>query len=333
VIQRDLIERSERLLGWDNVTTREIAGNLVTIYQEQHKQNEAKALATNLLSHQEKIPEISTSEALMTRLKLARISHSQGRYQEAEEIRRSVLDHRTELDDYHLAETLSSYAESLLVLGKTGDSRKALVEALRIFESSLGAKHVMTLGCKEDLAEVYLSEGAFEDAIGLGYDVLKIRKKCLGEVHPSTIGIRSDLAVYLARASRFEESKMEISRALELSRSHLGDENAQTIRIVVNAASLYMAMNLWPAAEELAYVGMISSRRINGEDHPETLTAIFEHARCRLHNGECREAVEVMRLCVSRTQRKYGDSGLLTSRRAELAVVEKLYTSRDTDLN
>jgi hypothetical protein len=143
----------------------------------------------------------------------------------------------------------------------------------------------------------------------------------------------SDLAVYLARASRFEESKMEINRALELSRSHLGDENPQTIRIVVNAASLYMAMNLWPAAEELAYAGMVSSRRINGEDHPETLTAMFEHARCLLHEGECQAAVEGMRLCVLRTERKYGDSGLLTSRRAELAQAEKLYTSRDTDLN
>lgn len=326
-IQQNLIEQFERLFGWDDAGTRRIAGDLVTTYQSQCRQREAKALATKLLSHQQKIPGISSSEALMTQLKLAQISHSQGRLQEAVEIRRSVLDRRTELDDCcDLAQALSSYAESLMLLGKTGDSRTALEEALKIYESSLGARHVTTLGCKQCLAEVCHSEGAFEDAIKLGYGVLEVQMECLGEVHSTTIGIRNDLAVYLARASRLEESKMEINRAVELSRSHLGDENPQTIRIVVNAASLYRAMNLWPAAEELAYMGMSSRRKINGEDHPDTLTAMFEYARCLLYKGEYQAAVEGMRLCVLRTKRKYSDSNLLTlEREKELAVVEKLY--------
>jgi tetratricopeptide (TPR) repeat protein len=302
----------------------------VATYQQQRQLREAKALATELLGHQQENPKIRSSEALTTQLKLAHIAHIGGNFQEAAEMRRSVLDHRTELDDCDLAEALEGHARSLMLLGKFGDSKKAFVEALNIYESSLGARDVATLACKTDLAEVCYSEGSVEDAIELGYEVLEIEKECWGETHPDTIGIRSDLAAYLACASRWEENKTQIDRAVELSRSHLGDENARTFQIVTNASSLYRAMGLFSMAVELADVGLLQSRRTNGEDHPETLTAMFEYARCLWHKGECQAAMEGMKICVLRTERKYGASGDLTLLRAkELAEVKKLYTSGD----
>jgi hypothetical protein len=86
-IQQDLVGNSEKLFGWVDPGTRRIAHDLVATYQDQRKLPEAKALAIKLLRHQQEIPEIRSSEALMTRLKLAQIAHSQGMFQEAPRIR------------------------------------------------------------------------------------------------------------------------------------------------------------------------------------------------------------------------------------------------------
>jgi tetratricopeptide (TPR) repeat protein len=324
-IQRNLVEKFKSLFGWADADTRAAACNLVATYQQQRQLREAKALATELLGHQQENPKIRSSEALTTQLKLAHIAHIGGNFQEAAEMRRSVLDHRTELDNCDLAQALVGHAQSLMLLGNTDDSKKAFGEALNIYESSLGARHVATLACKTSLAEVCHLEGSVEDAIKLGYEVLEIQKECWGEVHPNTLGTRNNLAVYLGRASRWKESKTEIDCAVEISRSHLGDENVLTSQILSNAASLYVDMGDLSTATELADISLLQSRRNFGEDHPETLDAMFEHARCMWRKGEREGALGGMKLCVSRTKRRYGDNNRLTLFRAEtLAELEKL---------
>ncbi|KAM0714561.1 hypothetical protein Q7P37_009857 [Cladosporium fusiforme] len=212
------------------------------ILQNHDDLDEAKYEATRLLV-QNGISQRTDSRAFSLQLRIAHILHNQGSLDEAAEIRRSVLhqrrQHARREGPQKMSETLMSYAQSLMVLDKTNESRALLIEALEICESTFGPEDSNTLQCKKAMAELYRIEGRTTEAIDIGFEVLRILEESGDPL--SAIGTMSDLAVYLALASREKESIQMLHRASSLATEHLPTNDAASLSIALNITALVAA--------------------------------------------------------------------------------------------
>ena len=125
----------------------------------------------------------------------------------------------------------------------------------------------------------------------------------------------SDLAAGLFGLGLKKDSKTQIDGAVRLARKYLEVRDPSRPSILSNAASIYRELGQFDL--ELAFESFDLSRLAKGDDCPETLSAMMEYARALLCSDQHKVGREIMKLCVLRTERKYGLNHCLTNARAE----------------
>ncbi|KAK5710750.1 hypothetical protein LTR17_018731 [Elasticomyces elasticus] len=141
---------------------------------------------------------MSTTTDLQSQEDLAHSNQQQGRFVESEVLLRMVLSERLRtLDNYHpdvlraknnLAACLNAqrkdlaYAESLQL------------EVIAADRERLGPEHPDTLVSLNNLANIYMHQGRFEEAVGLQRDALAISQRVNGQTHENTLTLKENLA-------------------------------------------------------------------------------------------------------------------------------------------
>jgi tetratricopeptide (TPR) repeat protein len=317
--QEHLVAVYKRKFGWDDVGTLGITGHLVTTYISQGRDDESKALATELLLHQDRIYGKDSAQSCVTNEALAFICHNKGNFAEAADKRKRILDSvlsRHE-DRMTAASAYGAYGQTLLEQEKLDDSKHNLVQAVELSKAAVGSEHPKALDYQSMLVLLHFTLGDFHAAVRIGGQVLRNREKSLGEGHHKTILSMSNQAASLLTVGERVKSKALIDRAVKLARGHLGTFDPDRSSVLSNAAAMYRGLGLYRLACELSFESYDSARRVKGDDSPETLSAMMEYARCSILAGILQTGWEGMKLCVELTKRKYGPDHSLTIARAQ----------------
>lgn len=317
--QEHLMAVYKRKFGWDDGDTLGITGHLVTTYLSQGRVDESKALATELLPHQDRIYGKDSAQSCETNKALASICHRKGNVAEAADRRKRILYSvlSRDKDPMTAASAYAAYGQTLSEQGKFDDSKRNLVQAVEFSHTAVGSEHPEDLHHQSTLASLHFTMGEFDAAVRIGSQVLRNREKSLGEGHHETILSMSDQTASLLAVGQRDESKALIDRVVKLAREHLGTFDPDRSSVLSNGAVMYRGLGLYRLACELSFESYDSARRVKGDDSPDTLSAMMEYARCSILVGILQPGRESMRLCVERTKRTYGHDHPLTIARAQ----------------
>lgn len=323
--QENLFVIFKRKFGWGDHGTLGIVGHLVEAYISLGRYDAARDLAVRLQVQQDEFYGRDSIPSRDTQQQLATISHIQGRFPEAAKIRMHILKLELVSSDApgRQAAALHDYGKTLMAQGEFKDSLHNLNQALEMSREQNGPDHPTTIQYQSTLALLYWEQGNFDEATTAYREVLGHRSKSLGEAHAKTICSISDLAGSLFLQGLNNESKAQLDRAVTLAKEYLEARNPDRLAILCNAASIYRALGRPDL--ELAHESFDLSRRVKGDDNPETLNAMMEYAGALVCNKQLGVALEIMKLCVLRTTRKHGqDHHLTTARATELAKVQEM---------
>ena len=213
-------------------------------------------------------------DTLASMSNLALVLRSQGRYDEAEQMHRQILQSkRKTLGDRH-PDTLMSMANLTKILFNQGKHKEAEhmgQETLQLTEIVLGKEHPYTLMSMNNVGLVLSSQDKYSDAEKLHRKTLYLRQKVLGHEHPDTLMSMNNLAMMLCYQTRFEEAETMQQRVLKLKEVVLGHEHPDTL---TSMNSLAMILNAQGKSEEakIMYRQVLDLReKMLGVEHPDTL--------------------------------------------------------------
>ena len=160
----------------------------------------------------------------ITRSNFALLLYDMGRYDEAEQNFRTILERKRRLlgtDDPALAGDLGHLGQTLTALGRQTEAEPLLRQALELVSSSRGADHPDVARALDDLAELLTASGRAAEAEPLARRSLAIRQRLLGAEHPETAASRLTLGRTLAALGRRDDAEAELARAVRAFRAGL----------------------------------------------------------------------------------------------------------------
>ncbi|MBD1996292.1 tetratricopeptide repeat protein [Leptolyngbya sp. FACHB-541] len=119
------------------------------------------------------------------------------------------------------------------------------------------------------LANLYYSQGRYEEAEPLYLRALEISKEQLGENHPDVSNRLNNLASLYHSQGRYEEAKPLLLRALEISKEQLGENHPDIAIWLNNLAGLHRSQGRYEEAEPLLLRALEISKEQLGENHPD----------------------------------------------------------------
>lgn len=222
--------------------------------------------------------------------------HSDGRYNEAEELFRETLHFQQKRIGTNHPDVLNIMRKLASTYRNQGLWRKAEeldLEVVRIQKEVLGTEHPSTLTSMVTLASTYWSQGQLQGAEELSEKVVEMRKIKLGPEHPDTLVSITNLGSIYQDRGRWKEAEELFQHVLEFRKTLLGNEHPDTLVSMAYLSSIYRSQSRWNEAERLE-VQVAERRKIAlGADHPETLTSVANLASIYQNRDQWKEAGEL----------------------------------------
>ncbi|MFG1614618.1 tetratricopeptide repeat protein [Nonomuraea wenchangensis] len=236
---------------------------------------------------------------------VAATAYRQGRYQLAEQARRTALNLHNQIRGHDAPSTLicrSNLALVLNALGRLEESEAEYRAVLKIQRRVIGEEHPSTLTSRFGLATLLRDLGRADEAEAEHRAVLEIERRVLGEEHPSTLDTRNQLAGVLHDLGRLAEAEAEHRAVLKIERRVLGEEHPSTLDTRNNLGGVLTTLGRLDEAEAEHREVLEIRRRLLGEEHPETLlsrgnwaSVLFALGRLPEAEAEDREVLEIRR--------------------------------------
>ncbi|MDT9689099.1 tetratricopeptide repeat protein [Streptomyces sp. P9(2023)] len=232
-----------------------------------------------------------------------------GRWDEAADVHRTVVEDRTRVLGPDHPDTLASRYElgfTLSRLARPADALREFVQVSGARERVLGADHADTLAARQETAYVLGRLGRHVEAHQVYVTVLASRERTMGPDHPDTLRCRHNLAFNLGRLGRLEESYRMAAEVAEARGRLLGDDHPDTLVTRYEVAYNLGRLGRW--AEALAAYREVAEARgaVLGQDHPDTLAARYEVGICLGRVGRSGDALELYRDLVAARTRVLG---------------------------
>jgi tetratricopeptide (TPR) repeat protein len=180
--------------------------------------------------------------------------------------------------------------------GECRDYQQELALAIKYF--SKAANLQKELGLEEgfastlnNLAELYRTQGRYDQAEPLYLQALELRKRLLGEDHPDVATSLNNLAELYNSQGRYDRAEPLCLQALELRKRLLGEDHPDIATSLNNLALLYKSQRYksqghYDQAEPLYLQALELRKRLLGEDHPDVVTSLSNLAG--LYNSQGR---------------------------------------------
>ena len=146
----------------------------------------------------------------------------------------------------------------------------------------LSESQVAFAGEQANLANILGSLGKQDEACGILRECFSLSKRAKGVEAPDTISVAVNLANNLKVTRHFQEARKLLEEMLPLSRKVMGSLDTSTINLAVLLGDVLQACEIQPdgnmqlsldtarAVAKLYDEAYASSRRLFGDDHPET---------------------------------------------------------------
>jgi CHAT domain-containing protein len=205
----------------------------------------------------------------------------QGKYKEAEEMGRRVLNEKEKVLGNEHPETLKSVnilAITLRSQGKYAEAEAMLRQALEGLEMIVGNQHPLTLTTRGRLALVLQDQCRYREAEAVNQQVLEGSEKVLGMDHPDTLASINNQALVLQKLGKYEDAETIYRQLLQRYEKVLGKDHAHTLMIISNLATVLQYQGEYEEAEVLHREALKRREKILGMDHPDTLTSVYNLA-------------------------------------------------------
>jgi tetratricopeptide (TPR) repeat protein len=220
---------------------------------------------------------------------VAAMLHAQGRYKEAEDVQRQVLQSSERVLGSDHPDTLSAMnnlAQTLYAQGHLARAYELQDQVVEAMTRLVGKEHPDTLSSMDNLAQTLKAQGDLARAHELQEQVFEARTRLQGKEHPDTLSAMNNLAQTLktqgdlARAHELQEQVLEARVRL------LGNEHPNTLVSMNNLAqTLYAQGDLAGARKLQEHVFEATTRQL-GKEHPNTLASMHNLAQMLQAEGD-----------------------------------------------
>jgi non-specific serine/threonine protein kinase/serine/threonine-protein kinase len=336
---RHAVDARRATLGDDAPETLSSIKNLMRLYVDQGKLEEAEPLAREALAGRRARLGEQHPDTLDSLDDLATVLKAQGKLAEAEPLfRQALAGFRATLGPAHRTTlgVLNNLAQLLQERGELSEAEPLAREALAGFRSTLGDDDADTLQLIDNLASALQAQGKYAEAEPLHREALARARAKLGDEHPLTLVFINNLAGQYYVERKFAEAEPLDREALAGRRAKLGDKHPETIQSINNLALVLQARGNLAEAEPLLREALVFRRETLGARHPEALTALNNlaellEARARLSEADplFREALDGCRATLGNahplTLACMNNLGILLYRKGEMSEAESLY--------
>jgi hypothetical protein len=203
-------------------------------------------------------------------------------------------------------DTLSGLAAMLLAQGRYREAEEVERQILQSSERALGSDHPDTLSSMNNLAQTLYAQGDLARAYELQERVVEAMARLQGKVHPDTLTSMNNMAQTLkakgdlARAHELEEQVLEARAQLQ------GKEHPDTLTSMNNLAQTFKAQGDLARAHELQEQVLEARTRLQGKEHPDTLASMNNLAQTLKAQGDLARAHELQKQVLEAMARLLG---------------------------
>ena len=211
LLQVQVMETRQRVLGVEHLYTLTSMNNLATTYLDQGRLEEAESLEVELLETRRRVLGAEHLHTLSSINNLATTYGNQGRFEEAELLEVELLETRRRVlgaEHPHTLTSINNLATTYWNQGRLEEAESLLVEALQISKRVLGAEHLDTLRSMHNLAFTWKQSGRYSEALKLMEECVRLQTRFLGNNHPDTLDSNEELLGWQAE-------NLEISRLVK----------------------------------------------------------------------------------------------------------------------
>jgi tetratricopeptide (TPR) repeat protein len=217
----------------------------------------------------------------------------QGKYSDAENVLRAVVDIRAHALGAEHPETLRSrnrYALALARLGRNAEAEVALDGLIKLEGKVLGPEHPDTIASRMNLALAILEHGRYSEAEAQYREILRLTEKVLGPEHPETLKTHNNLAYALWRKGSYLGAETEFRALLRVEEKVLGSEHPDTLMARSNLGGVLEDQGKYAEAEAEDREVIKLKEKVLGPEHPDTLKTRNNLAGTLLDDGKYAEA-------------------------------------------
>ncbi len=183
--------------------------------------------------------------------------------------------------------------DALRGVGHEAQAVPHFLRAVELSQAKLGAEHLETLKCMDDLAAAYIDAGDPDHALPLLEKTLKLRTTKLGTSHPDTLTTMFNLGAAYELAGNLDHSALLLEKTLKLRKAKLGLDHPDTLRTMAALGETYHYAGKKKRAL-LIFEETLKLRKAKlGPDHPDTLSSINNLAAAYDEAGKPEEALRL----------------------------------------
>jgi Flp pilus assembly protein TadD len=224
---------------------------------------------------------------------LAAMLHAQGRYGEAEDVERQILQSSERVlgsDDPDTLSAMSNLAQTLYAQGDLAGARRLHEQVVEAMARLQGQEHPDTLTSMNNLAQTLYAQGDLAGARRLHEQVVEAMTRLLGKEHPNTLTSMNNLAQTLKAQGDLARPRQLHEQVLEARSRLLGKEHPDTLTSMNNLAQTLYAQGDLAGARTLHEQVVEAMARLLGEEHPNTLTSMNNLAQTLKAQGDLARA-------------------------------------------
>jgi tetratricopeptide (TPR) repeat protein len=238
------------------------------------------------------------------------------------------LDRMTPADRRRLAEAAQLHGRvvELYQQGKAPAALPLAQKILGIHKEVLGEHHPDYVSSLNNLARLYLAQGAYAKAESLYRQALDLRKRVLGERHPAYAKSLNNLAVLYMYQGDYAQAEPLLRQSLVITKQALGERHPEYAASLHNLAALYQEQGAYAKAEPLLRQALMIQKQVLGERHPDYAISLTNLAALYEDQGEYAQAESLYRqaLAIKKQVRDERHPSYATS----LNNLAKLYCSQ-----
>ncbi|KAJ7921561.1 hypothetical protein B0H13DRAFT_146354 [Mycena leptocephala] len=272
-----LVHAWGRTIITDQESCHSIMGAILGMAISEIPDQDIQLASLRLLPHVESVLGVDREFSPDFRSEYGRVCDEAGKYTEAADLRKAVLDKQQHLlGDNHPATLLimSDLAVTYHNLREFKKAEELQVVVLEKRKQMSGDDHPATLLAMANLAVTYWKLKELMKAEELEVVVLAKQKQLLGNDHPDTLLTMGDLAGIHRQLKEFTKAEELEVVVLAKQKQLLGDDHPDTLLAMSNLAATYRQLKELPKAEELEVVVLEKRKQLLGDDHPDTLLAM-----------------------------------------------------------
>jgi tetratricopeptide (TPR) repeat protein len=163
-------------------------------------------------------------------------------------------------------------------------------QTLALKETVLGREHPDTLASMNNLAQVLVRQGKYEEAEAMNRQTMALKETVLGREHPSTLTSMNNLAQVLNSQGKHEEAEAMHRQTLAGYERVLGHEHPHTLASMHNLALVFNRQGKYEEAEAMLRQTLARREKVLGHEHPSILTSMNNLAEVFNNQGKYEKA-------------------------------------------